>query len=708
MLLPDKEEVAALFSFVSWKSCFSADPSKRRRSRRNVKGGAEPLTSAWRIGAPQSLLGAASHLGTRPSLAEVAAGSFSMEQNGGDQGDKDTGNRQTGDGHSEEETETEDEEVEDSTGQRRKPASTKLRDLLRAFRDKPGEAAHPAAEETETEEVDEEERQALLQRQGASERGDTADDEAAQAEAPSCLDEAAIEDLWLLQQTNGETRKLLDKCPTARRRAFSSAGSPPCRRGDGDDETAEIQPRRRTLRQLPQRAEKAATGPASPLARALPSSARRRTEARNPEETQTKEEEHGEAGKMEEPLFSAEGGEEEERGGGAKKLKERETKQEEETRQRPEDVEEATVLESSRERRSALGCHCFASAFRTSASLPPFASASSSENALGKSELKEDAVALQIDDNPKASESGEGRSVEVPEPADEGRMASGTQNGPGQNEEEVYEKNPTEPGTGINEQEHAPAPRSSALTAVHTPDDRPVGKETGDRYEPLGERQTGHGEDAKGESDPDKKQGALQPSLLQGETRVSEERSKPPPLLSEDSQETEEEQESITGSFTLQELSSSISGKRPFRQSGLKTPEADPLASPACSEFTFAIDFSPQPSERAGAAHTSAPEASFYSNLSSETRQSPETESVSKGVPQMKLTLPRSRAPSSSLSSSSSSASSVCVSSSSSASSCSTSSTILSFSSSSSVPSLSWGPSSSTPSSSSFGTDCYA
>ncbi|KYK71695.1 putative transmembrane protein [Toxoplasma gondii TgCatPRC2] len=212
MLLPDKEEVAALFSFVSWKSCFSADPSKRRRSRRNSKRGAEPLTSAWRIGAPQSLLGAASHLGTRPSLAEVAAGSFSMVQNGGDQGDEDAGDRQTGDGHSEEETETEDEEVEDSTGQRRKPASTKLRDLLRAFRDKPGEAAHPAAEETETEEVDEEERQALLQRQGASERGDTADDEAAQAEAPSCLDEAAIEDLWLLQQTNGETRKLLDKC----------------------------------------------------------------------------------------------------------------------------------------------------------------------------------------------------------------------------------------------------------------------------------------------------------------------------------------------------------------------------------------------------------------------------------------------------------------------------------------------------------------
>ncbi|KFG45804.1 hypothetical protein TGDOM2_223725 [Toxoplasma gondii GAB2-2007-GAL-DOM2] len=803
MLLPDKEEVAALFSFVSWKSCFSADPSKRRRSRRNSKRGAEPLTSAWRIGAPQSLLGAASHLGTRPSLAEVAAGSFSMVQNGGDQGDEDAGDRQTGDGHSEEETETEDEEVEDSTGQRRKPASTKLRDLLRAFRDKPGEAAHPAAEETETEEVDEEERQALLQRQGASERGDTADDEAAQAEAPSCLDEAAIEDLWLLQQTNGETRKLLDnvfhclqpvtsaafdggeaasspptfwrprgaamsprrcflplvcerrqaeveggeteegalerqelaqrvqtlrsaftgavpsffadcrffsastprRCPTARRRAFSSAGSPPCRRGDGDGETGEIQPRRRTLRQLPQREEKAATGPASPLARALPSSARRRTEARNPEETQTKEEEHGEAGKVEEPLFCAEGGEEEERGGGAKKLKERETKQEEETRERPEEVEEATVLESSRESRSALGCHCFASAFRTSASLPPFASASSSENALGKSELKEDAVALQIDDSPKASESGEGRSVEVPEPADEGRMASGTQNGPCQNEEEVYEKKPTEPGTGINEQEHAPAPRSSALTAVHTPDDRPVGKETGDRYEPLGERQTGHGEDAKGESDPDKKQGALQPSLLQGETRVSEERSKPPPLLSEDSQETEEEQESIMGSFTLQELSSSISGKRPFRQSGLKTPEADPLASPACSEFTFAIDFSPQPSERAGAAHTSAPEASFYSNLSSETRQSPETESVSKGVPQMKLTLPRSRAPSSSLSSSSSSASSVCVSSSSSASSCSTSSMILSFSSSSSVPSLSWGPSSSTPSSSSFGCD---
>ncbi|KAF4640427.1 hypothetical protein TGRH88_043530 [Toxoplasma gondii] len=803
MLLPDKEEVAALFSFVSWKSCFSADPSKRRRSRRNSKRGAEPLTSAWRIGAPQSLLGAASRLGTRPSLAEVAAGSFSMEQNGGEQGDKDAGDRQTGDGHSEEETETEDEEVEDSTGQRRKPASTKLRDLLRAFRDKPGEAAHPAAEETQTEEVDEEERQALLHRQGASERGDTADDEAAQAEAPSCLDEAAIEDLWLLQQTNGETRKLLDnvfhclqpvtsaafdggeaasspptfwrprgaamsprrcflplvcerrqaaveggeteegalerqelaqrvqtlrsaftgavpsffadcrffsastprRCPTARRRAFSSAGSPPCRRGDGDGETGEIQPRRRTLRQLPQREEKAATGPASPLARALPSSARRRTEARNPEETQTKEEEHGEAGKVEEPLFSAEGGEEEERGGGAKKLKERETKQEEETRQRPEEVEEATVLESSRESRSALGCHCFASAFRTSASLPPFPSASSSENALGKSELKEDAVALQIDDNPKASESGEGRSVEVPEPADEGRMASGTQNGPCQNEEEVYEKKPTEPGTGINEQEHAPAPRSSALTAVHTPDDRPVGKETGDRYEPLGERQTGHGEDAKGESDPDEKQGALQPSLLQGETRVSEERSKPPPLLSEDSQETEEEQESITGSFTLQELSSSISGKRPFRQSGLKTPEADPLASPACSEFTFAIDVSPQPSERAGAAHTSAPEASFYSNLSSETRQSPETESVSKGVPQMKLTLPRSRAPSSSLSSSSSSASSVCVSSSSSASSCSTSSTILSFSSSSSVPSLSWGPSSSTPSSSSFGCD---
>ncbi|KEP67324.1 UNVERIFIED_CONTAM: hypothetical protein HHA_223725 [Hammondia hammondi] len=813
LLLPDKEEVAALFSFVPWKRCFSAHPSKRRRLRRNARRGAEALTSAWRGETRESLLGAAAtHLRPRPCLAEVALGSFSLEQKEGDQGDEDAGDRETGDGHSEEETEAEDEEVEDSKGQRRKPASTKLRDLLRAFRDTPGEAAHPAAEETETEEVEEEERQEFLQRQGASERGDTADDDPPHAEAPSSLDEAAIEDLWLLQQTSGETRKLLDNvflcsepatsaafdgreaasspstfwrprgavlsprrrclpfvcerrqaevergeteegalerqevtqhvqtlrsdftgsvcsfladcsffsvstprsCLPARRRPFSSSGSP-CRRADRDGEREEIQPRRRAIRQLPQKEEKATEWPASPVARALPSSACRRREEINLEEAQTKEEEHGETGKVEESLLSAEGGEEEGRGRGAKKLNERETKQEEEEkRQRPEGEERPRALESSRESRSVLGSHGFASTFRTSTSSPPLASSIGSENALGKRELKEEAVPLQIDANPTVMESGEGRSVEVPEPAEEGRMASATQNGPGQNEKEVFEKKPTEPRTGINEQEHASALRSSALTAVHPPDDRPMGKETGDEHgaqpgERLGERKTGHGEEEKRESDPEKREGALHPSVLQGETRVSEERSKTPPLLSEDSQDAEEEHESITGSFSLPKLSSSISGKHLFRQSGLKTPEADILASPACSEFTFAIDFSPQASERAGAGHMSASQASSYSALSSETRQSPENESVSKGFPQTKLALPRSRVPSSSssLSSSSSSASSVCVSSSSSASSFSASSTILSFSSSSSssVPSLSSGPSSSTPSSSSFGCD---